>query len=380
MSVRYNASLNGQYNAVIPTLKDGDYAPTQLDQFSRLLVSVQELPTNVANSSNQLIGNASLASIDSKLTSPINVLGPLTDIQLRASPISVVGSLTDTQLRAAPIPVSGTFFPATQPISVVSLPLPTGAATEATLSTRASQTTVTSILSALSALATIANQTTGNSTLASILTALAPIATASNQSTANTTLASILTALAPIATASNQNTANTSLASILSAVTGVSTATKQDSGNTTLASILSALATLSTAANQTTANTTLASILTALSPAATAVRQDTGNTSLSSIDSKLTQPSTGVITSVAQNPAQVTLLAANANRKGLYLYNDAGAKVFVSFAPTASATVFSFQLNSQTGYESPQANCYKGIITAIWNSGTTGFMRITELT
>lgn len=43
------------------------------------------------------------------------------------------GGLTDTQLRATPVPVSGTFWQATQPISAVSLPLPTGAATEATL-------------------------------------------------------------------------------------------------------------------------------------------------------------------------------------------------------------------------------------------------------
>jgi hypothetical protein len=43
------------------------------------------------------------------------------------------GGLTDTQLRAAAVPVSGTFWQATQPISAASLPLPTGASTEATL-------------------------------------------------------------------------------------------------------------------------------------------------------------------------------------------------------------------------------------------------------
>jgi len=48
----------------------------------------------------------------------------------------VSGPLTDTQLRASAVPVSGTFFQATQPISAVSLPLPAGASTEATLATR----------------------------------------------------------------------------------------------------------------------------------------------------------------------------------------------------------------------------------------------------
>jgi len=69
---------------------------------------------------------------------------PLTDSQLRATAVPVSGTvtantgltqpLTDTQLRASAVPVSGTFFQATQPVSAASLPLPSGAATETTLS------------------------------------------------------------------------------------------------------------------------------------------------------------------------------------------------------------------------------------------------------
>lgn len=44
----------------------------------------------------------------------------------------VSGPLTDAELRANPVPVSVT-FPVTQPVSAASLPLPTGAASEATL-------------------------------------------------------------------------------------------------------------------------------------------------------------------------------------------------------------------------------------------------------
>lgn len=66
------------------------------------------LPTGAATSANQSTANTSLSSIDSKLTSPLTVTGPLTDTQLRASAV---------------------------PISAASLPLPTGAATESTLST-----------------------------------------------------------------------------------------------------------------------------------------------------------------------------------------------------------------------------------------------------
>jgi hypothetical protein len=74
--------------------------------------------------------------------------GGLTDAQLRATPVPVSGTvtasgpLTDAQLRASRVPVdgsgvtqpvSGTFFQATQPVSAASLPLPSGASTEATL-------------------------------------------------------------------------------------------------------------------------------------------------------------------------------------------------------------------------------------------------------
>ncbi len=65
-------------------------------------------------------------------TQPVS--GPLTDAQLRASPVSVSGTFWQ------PVqPVSGTVavsnFPVTQAVSAATLPLPTGAATEATLAT-----------------------------------------------------------------------------------------------------------------------------------------------------------------------------------------------------------------------------------------------------
>jgi len=98
-----------------------------------------------ASAANQVIGNASLASIDGKV---------LTDAQLRATAVPVSGTffqgtqpvsgpLTDAQLRAVAVPVSGTFFQATQPVSASSLPLPAGATTETTLGTRLAEATFT---------------------------------------------------------------------------------------------------------------------------------------------------------------------------------------------------------------------------------------------
>ena len=70
-----------------------------------VVVASSALPTGAATSAKQDTGNTSLASIDAKLTNPL--------------------------------PVSGTVavsnFPATQPVSAAALPLPTGASTEATL-------------------------------------------------------------------------------------------------------------------------------------------------------------------------------------------------------------------------------------------------------
>lgn len=83
----------------------------------------------------------------------------LTDTQLRATPVPVSGTvstgltqpLTDTQLRATPVPVSGTVTVNTGltdtqlratpvPVSNTSLPLPTGASTETTVSAINSKT------------------------------------------------------------------------------------------------------------------------------------------------------------------------------------------------------------------------------------------------
>jgi hypothetical protein len=65
-----------------------------------------------ATAANQVIGNASLASIDGKTP-------------------ALVGGRVPVDGSGVTQPVSGTFWQATQPISAVSLPLPTGAATAA---------------------------------------------------------------------------------------------------------------------------------------------------------------------------------------------------------------------------------------------------------
>lgn len=97
--------------------------------------------------------------------------------------------------------------------ATVSLPLPTGAATDA-------------------------KQDTGNASLASID---GKVATAAAQATGNTSLSSIDTKLTSQATAANQTSGNAALTSILgqldSKTSTLATATKQDTGNSSLATI-----------------------------------------------------------------------------------------------------------------------------------------------
>ena len=101
------------------------------------------------------------------------------------------------------IPVTGTFFQATQPISVISLPLPSGASTSSLQTT--GNTSLSSIDTKLTNNATTTLQTTGNTSLSSIDTKL---------TTTNTSLNSIDTKLINNATTTLQTTGNTSLSSI----------------------------------------------------------------------------------------------------------------------------------------------------------------------
>ncbi len=203
-----------------------------------------------ASAAKQDIGNTSLASIDTKLTAPLSVTGTFYQA---TQPVSI----------AAPVSVTGTFYQITQPVSIASMP----------------STPVTN---------------------ANLDVALSTLATAARQDTGNTSLSTI--AGKDFATSAKQDTGNTSLSTI--AAKDFATSAKQDTGNTSLSTI-------------------------AAKDFATTAKQDTGNTSLSSIDGKITAVNTGAVvvsssalptlaaTSTAQTTAQTSLdiLTDTANRR-----------------------------------------------------------------
>lgn len=109
------------------------------------------LPTGAATAAAQATGNASLSSIDTKLTSPLSVTGTFFQatqpVSAASLPLPTGASTAANQATAnaslssidskltSPLAVTGTFFQATQPVSAASLPLPTGASTAAAQAT-----------------------------------------------------------------------------------------------------------------------------------------------------------------------------------------------------------------------------------------------------
>ena len=95
-----------------------------LDGSGKLEVAANINTTGLATDALQTAGNASLASLDGKVTA--------CDTGNIAGAVSVSNTVT-VDGSGVVQPVSGTFFQATQPVSAAALPLPSGAATETSL-------------------------------------------------------------------------------------------------------------------------------------------------------------------------------------------------------------------------------------------------------
>lgn len=114
-----------------------------------------------------------------------------------------------------------------------------------------------------------------------------------------------------------------------------------------------------------------------LNGASTSAKQlpDNHNVTVSNFPSS---PSSGTNSSVAGSTSQVTLLAANASRKGATIYNDSTLNALkISLGATVTGTSFTAVIASTGYYEVPFG--YTGIITGVFNTAT-GAARITELT
>lgn len=85
--------------------------------------------------------------------------------------------------------------------------------------------------------------------------------------------------------------------------------------------------------------------------------------------------------SVADSATSVTILAANALRRGAMVYNDSTATLYLRFSSSAaSATSFGVKLFADDFYELSAGMVYTGAITGIWATAAGGAARVTELT
>lgn len=81
-------------------------------------------------------------------------------------------------------------------------------------------------------------------------------------------------------------------------------------------------------------------------------------------------------TTVQASITSVSLLAANASRKGLTIYNNSSlGTLYVGFGATVSAANFAVKINPNTTWECPED--YDGMVTGIWSSAS-GSAQITE--
>lgn len=86
---------------------------------------------------------------------------------------------------------------------------------------------------------------------------------------------------------------------------------------------------------------------------------------------------TGGLTSVASTIVDTALLVANANRKGMSIYNDGAANLHVALGNAVTLTSFTVKLAPNDYYELPFK--YTGAVRGIWGAAS-GSARITELT
>jgi hypothetical protein len=85
------------------------------------------------------------------------------------------------------------------------------------------------------------------------------------------------------------------------------------------------------------------------------------------------------LSNVASSATNVTLLAANTNRKGAIIFNDSTANLFLKFGATASTSSFTAKLAAGASFTIGADILYAGIIEGIWDAAN-GNARITELT
>lgn len=75
---------------------------------------------------------------------------------------------------------------------------------------------------------------------------------------------------------------------------------------------------------------------------------------------------TSTPTTVVASISSTTILAANSNRKGMTLWNDSTATLYLEFGAIATASAFVAKISASGYYELPFH--YTGVISGIWSA------------
>jgi hypothetical protein len=383
------------------------------------------LPSGAATSSAQTTGNNSLSSIDTKTpalgqaamaaSSPVviannqtavPVSGPLTDTQLRATVVpvgdgggslTVDGPLTDTQLRATAVPVSA-----------AALPLPSGASTSANQTTLGNQTT--KINDGTNTAAVKPASTAAVAGDPALVVAISPnnaLSLAGNKTNNNAAPgADNIGALPAVANAANPSWTEGRLVALSATLSGALRVVQHAAGALAnwwavrITDGTNAMPTMDVAARagfvQQTDGTNV--MPTGDAAARGIYERITDGTSTAAVKAA----STGAVATdpalvvaltpnkrtlaashanVAAAAASTLLLAANAARCGMTLWNDSTATLYIKWGSGASPTSCVVAVPRNGYYELPvfgNDNCYRGDIYGYWTAAT-GSARVTEL-
>lgn len=350
------------------------------------------LPTGAATSALQTTGNTSLSSIDTKL--PAKGQATMTN----SLPVVLASNQTPIPIsdNAGSITVDGSVsLTGTPNVSVTSSALPTGAATEATVSalnakfnsqgqkTMAASTPVV-LASDQSAIPVIGNivVTDGaqETTLSAINTKTPSLVSGRVPVDGSAVTQPVSAASLPLpsgaATSALQTTGNTSLSNIDTKFPAKGQNTMVNSLPVVIASNQSAIpVSLSGAATE----TTLSSINTK-TPTLVSGRVPVDGSAVTQ-PVEFASPGSATLTNVSTSTTSVQLLAAS-SRKGACIANDSSAILYIKFGSTATTTSYTVALAPAVAgipsyYEVHKD--YSGRIDGVLSTGT-GVARITVLT
>jgi hypothetical protein len=92
-----------------------------------------------------------------------------------------------------------------------------------------------------------------------------------------------------------------------------------------------------------------------------------------------TKPASATVTAVASTTSSVTLIAENTNRRGLSIFNDSTAVLYVKHGSSAAtASDYTVKLVAGAFYELPHP-IYTGALTGRW-AAANGYAMVTENT